>query len=371
MDRILVVDDNASNRKVLVRLLQKNYEVTTAENGLEAVELNRPEPFDIILMDLMMPVMDGITAIENIRKDHDKSRLPILVISAVGEKERWLAAFDVGANDCIQKPFHKNELRARITVHLQVAHLTRELASKNHRLMEEKKLARGVQLGLLPRGLGCEDLEMESFYRPSDQIGGDFFDTCSSGDGIHIVLGDVSGHGTASALIMAAAKSLFRLIGEKVESPVDIISEANARLCEMTGQRGMFVTAVCAHYDRSSGELSMVSAGHNPVFILHANGMETIESTGTPLGFFPDSTWQEVRRSLEPNDLFFLYTDGLTEARRDVSDLFGEERLQEMLTANRSAAPRDIIESVFKEVEAFCGNGFDDDVTMLAVRRRH
>jgi sigma-B regulation protein RsbU (phosphoserine phosphatase) len=369
MDRILVVDDNPSNRKVLVSLLKKDYAVTTAENGLEAVELNRIQPYDIILMDLMMPVMDGITAIENIREAHDKSLLPILVISAVGEKEKWLAAFDVGANDFIQKPFHKNELRARVTVHLQVARLTRELARKNQRLMEEKKLARGVQLGLLPRGLGCEDLEMESFYRPSDQIGGDFFDTCSSTDGVHIVLGDVSGHGTASALIMAAAKSLFRLIGEKLDCPVDIISEANLRLCEMTGQRGMFVTAVCAHYDRSSGELSVVSAGHNPVFILHANGLETVESTGTPLGLFPDSAWQEMRRSLEPNDLFFLYTDGLTEARRDVSDFFGEERLQEILAANRSATPRDIIQGVFRKVEAFCGNGFDDDVTMLAVRR--
>ena len=131
-----------------------------------------------------MPVMDGITAIKTIRQDHDESLLPILVLSAVGEKETCVASFDVGANDFILKPFHKNELLARISVHLQVAQLTRELASKNRRLMEEKTLARRVQLGLLPRGPVCDDLEIESFYRPSDQIGGDFFDTCSNGDGV-------------------------------------------------------------------------------------------------------------------------------------------------------------------------------------------
>ena len=230
MQHILIVDDNASNRKVLVHLLQRDYAVTMAQNGLEAVELNRDQPFDLILMDLMMPVMDGITAIKNIREDHDGSLLPILVISAVGEKESCVAAFDVGANDFIQKPFHKNELRARISVHLEVAQLTRELARKNRRLMEEKKLARRVQLGLLPRKPVSEDLEMESLYRPSDQIGGDFFDTWSTEDSVTIVLGDVSGHGTASALITAAGKSLFRLIGEKADSPVELVSAANSRI---------------------------------------------------------------------------------------------------------------------------------------------
>ena len=117
---------------------------------------------------------------------------------------------------------------------------------------------------------------------------------------MHIILGDVSGHGTASALIMAACRSVFRLIEEKVDSPVEIISEANTRICEMTGQCGMFVTGVCARYDKSSGEMNVVSAGHNPVYILHENGLETIESTGTPLGLFPENAWQVTERDLSP-----------------------------------------------------------------------
>jgi sigma-B regulation protein RsbU (phosphoserine phosphatase) len=369
MDRILVVDDSASNRKVLVRSLQQDYDVTTAENGLEAVELNRREPFDLILMDLMMPVMDGITAIKTIRQDHDESLLPILVLSAVGEKETCVASFDVGANDFILKPFHKNELLARISVHLLVAQLTRELASKNRRLMEEKTLARRVQLGLLPRGPVCDDLEVESFYRPSDQIGGDFFDTCSNGDGVHIILGDVSGHGTASALIMAACRSVFRLIEEKVDSPAEIITEANTRICEMTGQCGMFVTGVCARYDKVSGEMNVVSAGHNPVFILRDSGIDTIESTGTPLGLFPENAWQVTQRHLGPGDVLFLYTDGLVEAHREDGEQFEEERLMKALNAWRNGTPRELIEGVFQDVEVFCDGTFDDDVTMLAVRR--
>ena len=148
---------------------------------------------------------------------------------------------------------------------------------------------------------------------------------------------------------------------------MEIISEANTRICEMTGQCGMFVTGVCARYDKVSGEMNVVSAGHNPVYILRENGLETIESTGTPLGLFPENAWQVTERRLEPGDVLFLYTDGLVEAHREDGEQFEDERLMKALEP-RNNTPRELIEGVFQDAETFCEGTFDDDVTMLAVR---
>lgn len=374
--KVLVVDDDSFIRDVLADILQTgSYAVDTAEDGAEAFAKYTADPgIGLVISDMNMPKMGGMELLSKLREKGDD--VPIIILTGNNEISVAINALNHGANDYLLKDeniqetvsisvsrvLEKHELKK------QNLQLMADLALKNERLEKDKMLAQNVQKNILPRGLSFPGVDIGTFYRPSDKIGGDFFDAWDTDIGLHCIIGDVSGHSTSSALIMAVSKGIFHSLGHTMRNPIDILAIANGMLCDILKDSGMFVSLVYAVFDRDTGELNLVSAGHNPVYVATNECVLTNESTGPVLGWDVHDTWTATKRNFNSGDTFFLYTDGLTEAKNASGEDFGEARLQELL--REPADLEQLMEKIFKKVADFSNGVFSDDLTMFVMRRK-
>lgn len=372
-NRILVVDDDAFIREMLAEILQSGgYETVTAEDGAGALEVfERDRSLDLIVSDMVMPGLDGLGLIREIRKrDED---IPIVILTGNNEISVAIQAIHSGANDYllkdenIQDTVHFSVSKVLEKYHLkqQNVRLMEDLARKNDRLEKDRLLAQKVQKNILPRNLVFPGFAVGSFYEASDKIGGDFFDAWAVGDTIHIITGDVSGHSTSSALIMAVSKGVLRSLGQAQTDPREIVATANRMLCDILGDSGMFISLVYGIVYPADGEIEILSAGHNPIFLFGGGPVETVAAMGPVIGWDPDDTWVSERRPFGRGRGLFLYTDGLTEAKNASGEEFGEDGLLRLVSPG--GAPEALIETVYREVASFCGGEFADDLTMFAM----
>jgi len=374
--KVLVVDDDVFIREVLADILQaENYAVTTAEDGGEAFAKFSADPdIGLIISDMNMPQVSGLELINRLRAI--SSDVPVVILTGSNEISLAINALNCGANDYLLKDENVQEtvsisvsrVLEKHELKKQNAQLMADIKLKNERLEKDRLLAQNVQKNILPRGLSFPDVDIGTFYRPSDKIGGDFFDAWDTDSGLHFMLGDVSGHSTSSALIMAVGKGIFHSLGHTMRNPIDILSTANHMLCDILQDSGMFLSLVYAVFDRKTEELSLVSAGHNPVFLVKGGAMLVNESTGPVLGWDADDTWTAAQHRFNSGDTFFLYTDGLTEAMNAAGEEFGEERLQALL--KEPALPDAMVARIFREVTDFNKGKFNDDLTMFVMRRK-
>lgn len=263
------------------------------------------------------------------------------------------------------------ESEDRLTMELQAKHrellLMEEIASKNRLLERERALARKVQQNILPLRLSIDGFDTATYYQPSNDIGGDFYDAFDTGTHVHFLIGDISGHSTSSALVMAVCKGTFLTLGQSMNNPPDIISAANRMLCDMLMESGMFLTLVHAVYEKQTGITELVSAGHNQVYLLKDKEVSAIDSTGPVLGWDPDDTWETVRFKLEQGSQLFLYTDGLVEAKNLIGEEY-EERLHDALNQQHGSS-EELVHFILKDLTAFSGTILDDDLTLFAIKR--
>ncbi len=374
--KVLVVDDDSFIRDVLADILQAaDYEVDTAEDGSEAfAKFTADSRIGLIISDMNMPQVSGMELINKLRDLG--SDVPVIILTGNNEISLAINALNCGANDYLLKDENVQEtvsisasrVLEKYELKKQNMQLMADLALKNDRLEKDRMLAQNVQKNILPRGLSFPGVEVGTFYRPSDKIGGDFFDAWDTGADIHFIIGDVSGHSTSSALIMAVSKGILHSLGHTMRDPIDILGTANRMLCDILKDSGMFLSLVYAVFDRGSAELNLVSAGHNPVYIVANGGILTNESTGPVLGWDADDTWTAVKHTFNSGDTFFLYTDGLTEAMNTEGKEFGEERLQALL--REPADPDEMVEKIFEHVSNFNNGRFADDLTMFIMRRK-
>jgi sigma-B regulation protein RsbU (phosphoserine phosphatase) len=375
--KVLVVDDDAFIREVLASILEGGgYDVGTAENGKQALAAFSADGagVDLIISDMNMPEMNGTELIKKIRDAG--SDVPIIILTGNSEISVAISAMNSGASDylmkdeniqdtvilSVEKVLEKHELKKHNI------RLMKDLALENERLEREKVLAQKVQRSLMPGSLLFEGLELSAFYRPSDKIGGDFFDAWEANGRVHFMIGDVSGHSTSSALLMAVSKGILHSLGHTMHSPAEIVQTANRMVCGIVGDSGMFLSLLYGVYDRAAGELSIVSAGHNPVFLADKGAVEAIHATGAVMGWDTDDKWDTNRLAFACGASLMLYTDGLTEAKDDAGQEFGEERLMSLL--NDPSPPELMVEKIFKKVEEFNAGAFADDLTMLIIRRK-
>jgi sigma-B regulation protein RsbU (phosphoserine phosphatase) len=373
MKRILVVDDNEASRLLLVHHLGRArpaYEIIQSVDGLSAVARTAAESFDLVLMDMAMPGLDGLATVRCIRENPRLALLPIIFLSAEEDRARWVEAFESGASDFVHKPCEMRELLARIDTHLRISTLTRLLDRKNVQLERERRLARTVQAGLLPRDLDLPGLETATFYRAQEQIGGDFYDAWQRGGQIHCVIGDISGHGTPSALLMAVCKGLLQSLALEFSRPRQAVAELNHMLYAMCdqGDLAMFVTLVYASLDLAQNELRLVSAGHVPVYRLTDAGPEAIGPTGPALGLTAEFEYGERLLPFHPGEGLLLYTDGLVDAQALSGERFGAERLEHLCAGEKR--PKQLLRALADAAESFCDGNYSDDVAMFALRRR-
>jgi serine phosphatase RsbU (regulator of sigma subunit) len=239
------------------------------------------------------------------------------------------------------------------------------------RLRREMELSRQIQTEMLPRaGLRLGAAEIKGISVPAREVGGDFFNYFVLPDGrLALLVGDVSGKGVSAALLMANVQATLRA---RLPLETDLASLAAGldREIDQSTPRGVYLTLFIGILELDGRTLRYVNAGHNPQFVVRANqGTVAMSSTGLPIALYPDHGYQEATVDIAPGDLLFFYTDGLVETENEAGDMFGAERLQALLAADRSSGIEFVLQHVEETVRQFRGHHEPlDDATMMALR---
>jgi phosphoserine phosphatase RsbU/P len=376
--KILVVDDIADNRDLLVRRLQRLgiRTISEAANGVEALAALERERYDLMLLDIMMPEMDGFAVLDRLRADGRVDELPVIVISALNEIDAVVRCIEKGAEDFLFKPFNPVLLRARVLASLEKKALRDRTRDELRRKQSELNEARTLQLALAPPPLttrfGDCAISLQVVLEPAKEIGGDLVDHFHVGDDLLVFLvGDVSNKGAGAALMMARTHAMFRSLAARPDArdlfaePARAMQLVNAALAE--GNAGcMFVTLFLGVLDLAARRLAYVRAGHVPPF--HRNGAALTRlraATDPPLGLVEGFEFHQDDTTLSPGDSLLVVTDGFTEAADADGALFGDERVAAFFESAQGRAG-DALASLAQAVHAFeAGQQFDDMAAVL------
>ena len=370
--RVLIVDDVKDNIDVLVQALRDQYKLSVALDGaaaLRSVEKNSP---DLVLLDIMMPGLDGYEVCRQLRARESTREVPVMFLSALEDVKNKAHGFEVGGNDYLTKPFEVLEVQARVRSLLKAkayADAVREAMARDLRI------AREIQMGILPAHLAAATngtgLDVHAVIEPAREVGGDLYEVLRvSGTRVVVALGDVSGKGIPAALFMAVAMTVLRTLARQIAEPDEILRRLNDELAEQN-PRGMFVTLQCLVFDTGQRRVSCAGAGHHQLAILSVGRPPRLAcpSTGRPVGLFPGNPIEREEFSLNDGDTFVLFSDGVTEAMNSAEEFYGDERLLAALAATSGASPADIVSRVLADVRAFAdGAKQSDDITVLAAR---
>jgi serine phosphatase RsbU (regulator of sigma subunit) len=389
---LLIGKDFQDAAPLMQKIGSEGYFVVPEPELTTALSKLRAKRFEFVLVDI-----DGNSAAaENftrtLRSDEQLADLPLLVISSSNDMDAIERCLDSGADDYLPGAFGPAVLRARIN-----AALARRRVQDGQYLRREISVARTIQRDFLPESLPeVTDMELEAALRPARDVSGDFYDCflLTSGEVI-LVVGDVCDKGVGAALFMALFRSLIRASADPVgggaiqmiggrhtmvmqaiqsASPADLLTRVagftNDYIARLHGRTNMFATVFLACLEPYSGELVYVNAGHEPAVIVAPDGnIEELRPTGPALGMLPDSHFKAVTRTLEKGHSLLAFTDGLVEAHSPTGEVYGSERLREVLQAHRGDSASELVAAVLDSLETF-GRHADphDDVTMLAAR---
>ena len=389
LQRLLVVDDNADNRDVLTRRLRRlGYgAIDTAEDGREALaailrQMEAAAPYDAVLLDVMMPRMNGVEVLEALAADARLCGTPVIMISAATELETVVRCIELGAEDYLPKPFNPVLLRARLGTVLEKKRLRDEVARQLARLEHELAEARRQQLAMVPDTFPEPDpdhpVHVHAVMIPAREVGGDLYDCFEAAPGVLcLAVGDVAGKGMPAALFMARTRSLLRGAALQYAAafgraplPSELAEVLNEELCKNNGT-ALFVTLFLAFLDVATGRLAYVNAGHVRPFLLAAGGAvtEVASKPGPPLGIITRLRHADQAIALAAGDGLVIITDGLPEMMDPAGAFYTLERVRTDLVKLGEAAPASITATLAGNVLAFATGSLPaDDVTVMAIR---
>ena len=381
--KILVVDDEPDLESLILqkfrsKIKSKEYEFHFAQNGAEALEkISNDGTIDLILTDINMPVMDGLTLLSKINELNNKL-LKSVIVSAYGDMENIRTAMNRGAYDFITKPIDLKDLEITIEKSLKEIELYK-LAMVSHNklvaLQQELDIANVIQTSILPRTFPAfpDRKEFDIFAKmiPAKEVGGDLYDFFMIDKyRLGIVIGDVSGKGIAAALLMAVCKTLLKATANKGMPADNILSEVNNIIVDESPSN-MFVTVFYGVLDTRSGAFEYSNGGHNSPYLLSKDGSikQIPEVGGLIIGAMRNSEYQSNVIMLQPGESIFFYTDGVTEAFNKEKEEYKEIRLEKVIEGKHSLSTTDLVTQVFEDVQTFT-NGFEqsDDITCLALK---
>jgi phosphoserine phosphatase RsbU/P len=369
---ILIVDDTPVNLGVILGALKDFYKTKIATNGERALALaSADEKPDLILLDVMMPGMDGYEVCCRLKADPATCEIPVIFLTGQTSVEDETRGFEVGGVDYVHKPFSPAVVKARVRSHILLREARAQLAEQLHAINNELELARQIQLSILPHSLPqLPGLDMAARFLPMTSVAGDFYDFIQI-DNTHLgmLMADVSGHGLPSALIASMLQvALTAQVGHSSE-PAKVLRGLNRALCGKFTDN--FVTAAYVYVDLEKNLMRYAGAGHPPVLqFRNATGKAAqVLQNGLILGMFEEATYEVLELALEPGDRHILYTDGILEAANPAEELYGADRFMRFMEANKSLAADPFADAFLAEIANWTGpsadQGQQDDITLL------
>ena len=348
-----------------------HYEFVFAYNGVEALEVLNADPdIDMVLSDINMPRMDGLTLLEQMPQvDPD---LRAVIVSAYGDMKNIRTAMNRGAFDFVTKPIDFQDLRVTIERTLEHLKMWREAVASRDKLValqNELRVAHEMQQSILPKTFPDKpEYQVFGNMEPAREVGGDFFDIINlENNCVGLAIADVSDKGVPAALFMMSSRTLMKGAAIGRSNPAEVLSEVN-NLLQEDNDAAMFVTVFYAEFNPANRVLSYANGGHNPPIVVHADGSSTVlpQTNGIALGIMPDIEYEQNSVTLSPGDALVLYTDGVTEAMNAQNEEFEMGRLCAVLSEHCSCDVREINQAIFQAVQAFAGDmpQFDDMTCM-------
>jgi sigma-B regulation protein RsbU (phosphoserine phosphatase) len=370
-ESILLVDDHAANLQMLFQLLEKSVgcKLLVAKSGEAALTIAGKQLPDLILLDIMMPGIDGYEVCRRLKADPRTERVPVIFLSALDDTADKVKGLQLGAVDYISKPFQAEEVIARVNTHLTLHRLTLEVREQRDRLEHELKVVSDLQRELLPRRLpAVPGLVLAEHYETSRYAGGDYYDAVELPEGrCGVLVADSEGHSAPATVMMAMTCALFRSCPELHAQPDRVLAYINDNLCKVN--RESFVTAIYAVVDPRGRTLRIARAGHPlPILFRPAEGKaRELACDGVfMMGFDPYENVPVTDVVLAPGDRLLFYTDGVSERFNGANAPYGEERLCRRMEA-AAAGPSDLVAALMQDIESFAGGRPpDDDQTLLA-----
>ena len=385
--KILIVDDEPFNVDYLEQELEEaGYVTIAAVNGQDALDRVQSESPDLVLLDIMMPIIDGFQVLARLKANPSTHDIPVIVISANTDLPSVVRGIQLGAEDYLPKPFEPVLLHARISSSLEKKRL-RDLQQLYLKSLErELDIAREIQQSFLPSELPKVDgWEIAVCFKAARQVAGDFYDAFLLPDrNLVCVIGDVCGKGVGAALFMTLFRSLIRATSTTdvfgggqatrglthAERLSRVISFTNNYIAETHGDAVMFATVFMGIFNLQDGTLTFINGGNEPPLVLGKGGaVRALEPTGPAVGVIREAEFPVKETSMERNDLLLAFTDGIPDACNADDVSFGRERLLDMLNGSDIATTA-LVEKVEAHLCQFIGtaNQFDD-ITLLAVRK--
>lgn len=369
--RVLLVDDAKTNLDILVEGLKGDHKLSLALNGEMALQIATRTPPDLVLLDIMMPGLDGYEVCRRLRQMPETAEVPIMFLSSLEEVGDKTLGFEAGANDYLTKPFEMLEVKARVRSLLKAKAYNDAVKEQ---IASELRISREIQMGMLPHDFTAVEksygVRIGAELDPAREVGGDLYGVCAAApDRLVVFLGDVSGKGIPASMFMVRAISLARLLARDIAEPERILARLNDEL-SVDNPSYMFVTFQCAVFDPSSGRLAMANGGHcRPVLLRHGEPPAwAVDKLGTALGFEEDLEFQRTEITLKPGDSIVFYTDGVSEAFNPESECFGDERLLAGLDALSGKPPAEITAGLLEKVRTHAGTAQQsDDIAILTL----
>ena len=384
--KILSVDDELDLEILLTQYFRRKirkgeYEFSFAHNGLEALKMMlEKKDFDIILSEINMPEMDGITLLTKINEMRNPA-LKCIMVSAYGDMGNIRSAMNNGAFDFATKPIDLDDLSRTIEKAIEEIEFVRKSQQEHTQLVSIKSdlaVAGEIQQAILPQRFPpieemADMVDLFATMTPAKEVGGDFFDFFKIDEKrLGFVIADVSGKGVPASIFMAVSRTLLRATGMRGIDTNECLNYVNNMLCHESID-SMFVTVFYGIYNTETGLVEYTNAGHNPPYVVRADG--TVDalpmSENIVAGMFDDFTFTQSTLQLDKGDMLVLFTDGVTEAFNTSGEMFDEKGLETTLK-NKGAgkSSHDICQEILKDVNDFSGKEpQSDDITLMAIRR--
>jgi len=347
--KALIVEDDPTNRLILQATLERfGYEVVTASDGADGVAMFEMEHPDVVLMDIMMPVMNGYDSTREIKRRCTKRFVPVIFVTSLSGTDDMVSAIDAGGDDFLVRPFDVEILQAKLAsmhriqgVHSRLEAQEQDLELHNARLNHEMQIGQHVLAKIMRKGIDDENV-LRSWISPLGIFSGDLLLSARTpAGGMHVMLGDITGHGLSAAIGAQPVVDMFYSMTNKGFSIGDIASEINRRLHE-TLYPEIFCAACLVELDEPRTTATIWNGAMPDVSIVDTvtGQRRSVTSTHQALGVRTDEQFSRRAEiiSITAADIIILCSDGFIEARNERAEKYGQEQFSERAAQVRDRA---------------------------------